>query len=201
MQFIIQKIRSGLGRLTFSPQVFSHQGSNMHITHGSLQKKKICHKDSLTTWTCSFRTHIKKCLYSRTPLKGPRSCCGCEPCCPARSCGALACWCRTWPGCTGGPQAFLDHSRAPSSALWPSALSWCALSGPLRLMGTPCATRKKIRLDKICHHIFHHSSAHLDGLVAVGTVVNDGERLLKTGATDTNDICNQLTDGNDHLDE
>lgn len=152
--------------------------------------------------TCSFRTHIKTWLYSKTPLKGPRSCCGCEPCCPARSCGALACWCRTWPGCTGGPPAFPDHSHAPSSALWPSALSWCALSDPLRLTETPCATiAENETLDKICHRIFHHSSAHLDGLVAVGTVVNDGERLLKTGTTDTNDIRNQLTDGNDHLEQ
>lgn len=39
-------------------------------------------------------------------------------------------------------------------------------------------------------HTIYHSPTHLDGLVAVGTVVNDGERLLKTGTTNTNDISN-----------
>lgn len=44
-------------------------------------------------------------------------------------------------------------------------------------------------------------SPHLDGLVTVGTVVNDGERLLETRATDADDISDQLTDSNDHLGE
>lgn len=43
--------------------------------------------------------------------------------------------------------------------------------------------------------------SHLDGLVTVGTVVNDGERLLESGATDADDISNQLTDSYDHLGE
>lgn len=44
-------------------------------------------------------------------------------------------------------------------------------------------------------------SSHLDVLVTVGTVVNDGERLLETGTSDADDISNQLTDSDDHLDK
>lgn len=49
--------------------------------------------------------------------------------------------------------------------------------------------------------MFHDSSEspHLDGLVTVGTVVNDGERMLETRASDADDISYQLTDSNDHL--
>lgn len=43
------------------------------------------------------------------------------------------------------------------------------------------------------------SVPHLHILVTVGTIVNDGEGLLKTGSSDTDDICNQLTDCNHHL--
>lgn len=39
----------------------------------------------------------------------------------------------------------------------------------------------------------------LDALVAVRTVVNDGERLLETGPADADDIGDQLTDSDDHL--
>ncbi len=42
-------------------------------------------------------------------------------------------------------------------------------------------------------------STHLDVLVTVGTVVDDGERLLEPGPPDADDISNQLTDSNDHL--
>lgn len=45
------------------------------------------------------------------------------------------------------------------------------------------------------------SAPHLDVLVAVGTVVNDGERLLETSTPDADDISNQLTDSNYHLGE
>lgn len=40
---------------------------------------------------------------------------------------------------------------------------------------------------------------HLDGFVTVGTVVDDGERLLETGPTNTDDISNQLTHSDHHL--
>lgn len=45
------------------------------------------------------------------------------------------------------------------------------------------------------------STPHLDVLVTVGAVVNDGERLLEAGTSDADDIGNQLTDSNYHLDE
>lgn len=45
------------------------------------------------------------------------------------------------------------------------------------------------------------STPHLDVLVTVGAVVNDGERLLETGTPDADDIGNQLTDSNYHLGE
>ena len=40
---------------------------------------------------------------------------------------------------------------------------------------------------------------HLDVLVSVGAVVDDGERLLEAGPADAEDISDQLTDGNHHL--
>jgi len=54
----------------------------------------------------------------------------------------------------------------------------------------PCFT-------KVCQSTL--PEAHLDALVTVGTVVDDGERLLETGPPDADDIGNQLTDGNNHL--
>lgn len=48
-------------------------------------------------------------------------------------------------------------------------------------------------MRKICF------SSYLDVLITVGTVVNDGERLLETGTPDADDISNQLTDSDDHL--
>lgn len=91
-------------------------------------KKKNRDKSQVSTNTASCKSvptklklNIKR--FQNIPLKDLRSCCGCEPCCPARSCGARACWCRTWPSCTGGPPASPGRSHAPSSALWPSARS------------------------------------------------------------------------------
>lgn len=43
------------------------------------------------------------------------------------------------------------------------------------------------------------SALHLDALVAVGAVVDDGKRLLETGPPDADDVGDQLTDGDDHL--
>lgn len=45
------------------------------------------------------------------------------------------------------------------------------------------------------------STLHLDALVAVGTVVDDGQRLLEAGPPNADDIGDQLTDSDDHLGE
>lgn len=42
-------------------------------------------------------------------------------------------------------------------------------------------------------------TCYLDVLVTVGTVVDDGQRLLETGAANADDVSNQLTHCNDHL--
>lgn len=42
---------------------------------------------------------------------------------------------------------------------------------------------------------------HLDGLVTVGIVVDDGERLLEAHTPYADDVSNQLTDSNYHLGE
>ena len=49
--------------------------------------------------------------------------------------------------------------------------------------------------------IEHPSGSDLDCLVTVGTVVDDGQGLLEAGSSDTNDVSDQLTDGDHHLSE
>lgn len=128
------------------------------------------------------------------------------------SSAAPACWCRTWPDCIAGPPASPGHSRAPSSAPWPSAPFGCAWSGPSRLRGTPCAAQTNKQTNKQEFHVKSTSqrwnlqarvrggSSHFDGLVAVGAVVDDGEGLLETGSPDADDVGDQLADSDDHLD-
>ena len=43
------------------------------------------------------------------------------------------------------------------------------------------------------------SGSDLDGLVTVGTVVDDRQGLLEAGSSDTDDVSDQLTDGDHHL--
>ena len=43
------------------------------------------------------------------------------------------------------------------------------------------------------------AEADLDGAVAVGTVVDDGQGLLEARSSDADDISDQLTDGYHHL--
>lgn len=42
-------------------------------------------------------------------------------------------------------------------------------------------------------------ATHLDEPVAVGTVVDDRQRLLEPGSSNTNHVCDQLADRNDDL--
>lgn len=47
----------------------------------------------------------------------------------------------------------------------------------------------------------HSPFIHLHALVAVGAVVNNGQRLLKARPSDPDHVCYQLTDRYHHLEE
>lgn len=103
-------------------------GKNQHMnTYGFSQ---LLPKPSRCSWNWR-RKNIKQ----DVPRRGLHFWCVPGPCCPARCVWVRACWRRTGPGCTGGPAASLGPSRAPASGPWPSALSWCAWSGPSLPMG------------------------------------------------------------------
>lgn len=89
------------------------------------------------------------------PQTGLRSSRGCEPCCPARSCGVQACWRKIWPDCTAGPPASPGLARAPSSAPWPSEPSGSSTSGPSRRTGTLCSAGKSgsHKHTYVCKHL------------------------------------------------
>ena len=75
------------------------------------------------------------------------------------------------------------------------------VGGKRRVLQNTTATNQAVVLKakKKCISFDLSPPTHLDALVTVGTVVDDGERLLEAGSPDADDICNQLTDSNNHL--
>lgn len=166
----------------------------------------------------SYQSPVKKAWsHTHTPRTCLHSSRGFWPCCPAKSCVALACWRRTWPGCTAGPPTSLDLFRAPSSEPWPSEPFWYVWSGPSHRMGKLYSVEEEAvstvvgfiiasSIAYLCQFINKKSQhkgreliSDLDGLVTIRTVVDYRQRLLEACTSNANDISYQLTDSNHHL--